>query len=378
MLARFVRMKVIFLALALLASMVVPVFAQSGGGVIVTAQAQKPRTIFDLLFGPSEKKPPAKTPTSSPSVTILAPLAPVVEKAAGAVRVAVFGDSMAIDLSRALERAHADDPNIVVTSYGVSASGFVRDDYFDWNQKLSELIAQNAFDIGVVMIGTNDRQPIGQDNSLTDAWKTAYSERLNRFLSQLRTAGKPVIWVGLPPMQAPTYSAAMARISSLHRAAAFSGGAEFVDIYDRFADENGAYSDYGPDLSGQNALMRKSDGIHLSTAGSDKLAFYVDQALKRFYSGGAVSEEVSDPLDGTDAQKMPRPPYQGLGQIRLLEVAGAVVGLNGTEDKAQDLVGAGVVPAGAGFDINALLKAPKGRADAFGDGVAPESRGPSP
>src|SRR5690606_8912379 len=139
------------------------------------------------------------------------------------------------------------------------------------------------------LIGINDRQPIGNDKPLTDEWKAAYSARLSTFLSQLRAAGKPAIWVGLPPMQASSYSSAMTQISSLHRVASFSGGADFVDIYERFIDEAGNYSSYGPDLNGQNTLMRKSDGIHFSSAGADKLTFYVNQALKQIYRGGTIS-----------------------------------------------------------------------------------------
>ncbi len=342
-------------------------------GTILVAQS-KPKTLWDLLFGGGDqnqkapqKPPPA--PVKSPSVTVMEPAKPEIEKAPDATRLGVLGDSLAIDLTNALERAHADDPNMVVVGYPVNASGFVRDDYFDWNQRLNELLIQDAFDIAVVQIGINDRQPIGKDKPLTDPWKAEYSARLNRFLGQLRAAGKPVIWVGLPPMRQTSYSAAMTQISSLQRLAAFAGGAEFVDIYERFVDENGNYTNYGPDLSGQSVQVRKSDGIHFTRAGADKVAFYIEQSLKRFYRGGTVSLEVSDALVGTDAEHMLRPPFQGLGQIRLLEVAGAVVPLTGVEPKASELVTAEAPKDGLGFDPNELLQAPAGRADAFGVGV---------
>ncbi len=163
----------------------------------------------------------------------------------------------------------------------------------------------------------------------------------------------------------------MTQISSLQRLAAFAGGAEFVDIYERFVDEDGNYSNYGPDLNGQNVQMRKSDGIHFTRAGADKVAFYIGQSLKRFYRGGTVSLEVADALAGTDAEHMLRPPFQGLGQIRLLEVAGAVVPLTGVSPKAAELVTAKAPEQGLGFNADDLLLAPPGRADAFGVGVDP-------
>ena len=373
----------LFLVLGLCAVPLVPVLAQEAP--IVVAQAKKP-TLWDLLFGNSNKKQPeapqqaAPKPKSSPSVTVLEPAKPEIEKSETATRLAVLGDSLASDLASALQRAHAEDPNLVVQERDSGSSGFVRDDYYDWNAHLGKLLAEDAFDIAVVIIGINDRQPIGNDKALSDTWKAEYSARLERFLGQLRVAGKPVIWVGLPPMSKSSYSAAMTQISSLHRLAAFSSGAEFVDIYERFVDEDGNYSSYGPDLNGQNVQVRKSDGIHFTRAGADKLAFYVDQALKRFYRGGSVAYEMADVLAGTDAEHMLRPPFQGLGQMRLLEVAGAVVSLTGAPPKAAELVQASLPTDGGGygFDPELLLLAPEGRADAFGVGVVEDDEDSPP
>src|SRR5690606_20542563 len=272
----------------------------------------------------------------------------------------------------------------IVIGQGVSSSGFVRDDYFDWNGALAEQIAADSFDLAVVIIGINDRQEIRSEGrtypALSDGWVAAYQDRLNRFLGQLRAARKPVIWLGLPPMSRSEYSSAISQISALHRMAAFSGGAEFLDIYDRFLGEDGRYSSYGPDVSGQNALMRKDDGIHFSNAGSDKLAFYISQSIRGFYRGGGVSLAVADPLAGTDAASMLRPPFQGLGQTRLLEVAGAVMPLSRAPSRAGDLVIAKDPGARQdGFSLEQLLEAPMGRVDAFGLGLTPpEPAGEAP
>jgi len=81
---------------------------------------------------------------------------------------------------------------------------------------------------------------------------------------------------------------------------------------------------------------------------------------------------VADALAGTDAALMVRPPYQGLGQVRLLEVAGAVVPLSATPRRASDLVTASATALAAAptesFDMQLLIDAPEGRADAFGVG----------
>ncbi len=377
------RLALLLLIVCTMVQPVVPAVAQSDmGDRFEVAQAEQPRrrTLFDLLFGeepappPSQPAPRQSQPRQSAPSASLPPPKPQVEKAADATRLAVFGDSLAVDLARALERFYEEDPNLVVIGQGVGSSGFVRDDYFDWQKAIEEQIEADSFDLAVVFIGINDRQELVAGNArypaLSDGWNAAYQARLNAFLGKLRAARKPVIWIGLPPMSRSEYSTAISQISAIQKMAAFSGGAEFLDIYDRFLGDDGRYSAYGPDVNGVNALMRKDDGIHLSTAGSDKLAFYVSQAVRTFYRAGGISVAVVDPLAGTDAGAMLRPPFQGQGQIRLLEVAGAVVPLSRVPQRADDLLLATERGGSqAGFSLEQLMQAPKGRVDDFGVGL---------
>lgn len=343
------------------------------------AMAQR-RTLFDLLFGPEEPQapPPEATPDqAAPAAsqpTVSAPVVASIDKNAGATRLLVVGDVMASGLSSALSRLFAEDPNLVVSNKYEGSSGFVRDDYYDWQASIREEIAANSFDMLVVNLGTNDRQPINGAQPLTEEWKQAYLSRLNEFLGQLRAVGKPVVWVGLPPMRNEGYSGAMSEISTLYQLAAVSNGVEFVEIYERFTDENGNYTDFGPDLNGQQTRMRRDEGIFLTEAGSNKVAFYVSQAMRTYYRGGTASIEVADPLEGTDAQVMVRLPFQGQGQIRLLEVAGAVLPLTTDPQRSAELVNArDAEPDAEPFTLKDLVTAPVGRADAFGVGFDAEA-----
>ena len=247
---------------------VAPALVVAQETIEVAQVKKKRRTLMDMLFGDDEpdvvvQQPQEQLLTRQPRVeATLPPAKPAIEKAPGATRLAVFGDSLAADLGKALERFYAEDPNLAVLPMGVGSSGFVRDDFFDWNQAAAEQIAAKSFDLAVVIIGINDRQLITADGesykALTDGWTAEYTRRINDFLNQLRAAGKPVIWIGLPPMSKSEYSTAISQISAIQRLASFSGGAEFLDIYERFIGEDGKYSSYGPDLNGQNARMREA------------------------------------------------------------------------------------------------------------------------
>ena len=60
--------------------------------------------------------------TRSAPVAEAPPPQPKVEKSPTATRLAVFGDSLAIDFAKALDRFYAEDPNLVVIPMAVSAT----------------------------------------------------------------------------------------------------------------------------------------------------------------------------------------------------------------------------------------------------------------
>jgi len=344
------------------------------------AQQPKRRTLFDMLFGGGDQQQPPPPPVvvKPKKAALPPPPKPQTQKAANATRLAVFGDTMAVDLAAALDRFYTDDPNIVVINQGVGNSGLARPDYFDWDKTAVDQVSKNSFDIAVMIVGTNDRQTIRQDGAslkaLTPDWDDVYKSRVAAFVSAVHGANKPLIWVGLPPMAGNDLNTALSDITSIQRLAVFAGGADFLDIYDKFVDDNGDYSATGPDINGNIVKLRKDDGVRLTAAGADKLAFYLSQQLKLYYHGGGdTGLVVADALAGTDAAIMVRPPYQGLGQTRLLEVAGAVIPLSQTPKRASELVTANTAapPAPAGFDMTQMLDAPQGRVDAFGVGKPP-------
>ena len=83
---------------------------------------------------PAGRRAAGAAAVTKPKKAALPPPKPAIEKTADATRLAVFGDSLAVDLAKALERFYAEDPNLVVINQGVGSSGFVRDDFFDWDK----------------------------------------------------------------------------------------------------------------------------------------------------------------------------------------------------------------------------------------------------
>ena len=89
----------------------------------------------------------------------------------------------------------------------------------------------------------------------------------------------PFLWVGMPPFKSSKTMLDMLAFNDIYREAAASAGGEFVDIWDGFVDENGAYMPTGPDINGQPARLRANDGINLARPGKRKVAFYAEKPL---------------------------------------------------------------------------------------------------
>jgi hypothetical protein len=73
----------------------------------------------------------------------------------------------------------------------------------------------------------------------------------------------------------------MLAFNEMYRATATTSGAEFIDIWDGFIDENGAFVTSGPDINGQSVRLRGGDGINFTSAGKRKLAFYGEKPLAK-------------------------------------------------------------------------------------------------
>ncbi len=277
---------------------------------------QKPkkerRGFFEFLFGRKEEPAPApqvkvkrRVPrgaaggvAGAAGGAVLATPEPeaVVEKAENARVVLVVGDFMASALGEGLDEAFAKSPGVRVVARTDGSSGFVREDHYDWPSKIGEIVAQEKPAAVIVVLGSNDRQQMTVDGKkekhLSEAWNAAYRARAKALADNVRAAGVPLMWMGLPSFKTAAMSTDMIALNDIYRDVAQQVGGEFIDIWDGFVDENGAFMPVGPDMNGQRVRLRGSDGINMTRAGKRKMAFYAERPLNKLL-GGATSPSVS-------------------------------------------------------------------------------------
>lgn len=290
------------------------------------AMAQ-PRTLFDMLFGEKKAPPPPKpsipskkTPRSHQQPLKRTPASPrkpsaaqipipipapkhLVEKLEDANNILVLGDFLSSGLADGLMDAFSDNPSVRISNLSNGSSGFVRQDYYNWNQSITTLLEQEKPAAVVMMIGANDRQPISLSgkhlNFQNDEWIDEYHSRVENFIQTIKTAGYPLIWVGQPPYLSHSMSKDMLALNEIYRSTSEKAEAYFVDIWDGFADEDGHALITGLDINGQQAQLRSPDGIGLTTAGKRKLAFYVEKPLRNILS---ATEQADKPAAFTPSE----------------------------------------------------------------------------
>jgi hypothetical protein len=201
----------------------------------------------------------------------------------------------------------------------------------------------------------------------TDQWEAAYIKRIDATIAALKSAGVPVIWVGLPAQRGPKASADMSYLNELYRARAEKAGIVYVDVWDGFVDEQGRFSPQGPDFEGQIRRLRSADGVYFTKAGARKLAHYVEREIDRSENNRAlpVALPIEVPAAGAKA-----------GGPSARPLVGPVIPLtvSATPGAADELLG-GARPAARPVPADPIatrvltkgepIAAPTGRADDF-------------
>ncbi|MGE0628101.1 MAG: GDSL-type esterase/lipase family protein [Hyphomicrobiaceae bacterium] len=221
-------------------------------------------------------------------------------------RAMVIGDGFAEGLLDGLTDAFAAVPKLQLPRKRYSMRALGRTEFDQDLRDIEQAVTREKFHVAIVLLGWLDRSgmraPNGRRLALdSDAWREQYGARIDRLVRTLRTRSVAVYWVGLPVMRRESWNEDVNALNELFRERSTANGARFIDIYSETVDENGEYTDRGPDVSGKVVRLRDSDGVDFTSAGYRKLAFFVERELKRDMT--RARSERSIPLAGGEAEQ---------------------------------------------------------------------------
>jgi hypothetical protein len=293
-------------------------------------------------------------------------------------QILVLGDAIGGGMGAGLQRVSEADGTYQVSLRFNEESGLARPEVYDWAATLPKILASNSYDVIVVMIGANDRQPIRVGDTRhafgSPAWRDAYAANIDALLDLLAGSGARVIWVSQPPMQDPDYDEALKAISALQRERVEARGLTFLDIRGGLLNPDGSFAETAQDDAGDVVRIRGRDGVTFFKAGNNRVGRTVLAAIE---SSAAPAPQVSP---GKSARERPTPQAPLFGQA-LVDGGSYTVSPEGVTANAMLLAAGGldpqsalrtlrsIAPAGSPaerlFRLGDAPQAPRGRADDF-------------
>jgi hypothetical protein len=222
-------------------------------------------------------------------------------------RLQVYGDSIAEGLLAGIVETFAGDTRLQVQRTRHALGGVLRNEFVDEVQTIDGNLSRTPMHVALVMVGLYDRypwRPQGGNRRVSvgsDEWKAEYSRRVDRLMKVFKARNSALYWVGLPVMRRPEFSDDVQMLNEIVRERAYVNGQKFIDVFSQFADENGAFNAYGPEVEGKIRLLREADGIHFTQVGNRKLAHFVERELRRDLNQARSDRSV--PLAGTEVEQ---------------------------------------------------------------------------
>lgn len=254
----------------------------------------------------------------------------------------VVGDEMAEGLAEGLRQTYASEPGIIVKAVTAREVGVISGASTDWGRLIRDALAEKTPSAVIVMFGLNDRQALIDGDRIVEfgdaGWRDIYQTRLDNFLARFGALQARLYWTGLPIMRAQRKTEEANFFSDVFKNRTFTANAHFVDVWEGFVDEEGKYVAIGPDINGNKRRLRKPDGVNFTAAGNRKLAFFVENDLKRdgvtLYNPLIAEIELPQKREGGEAPSggpaAPAPRTKGFAA----DYVGAVVQLSPVPYKA--------------------------------------------
>ncbi len=215
---------------------------------------------------PDTKKP---APETAVTTTTLPPVR--VPTAATPLNVVVAGDSTAKALGDMLKSSVTDIPELSITNYGKVSTGLARSDYFNWGARMQEIVATDAPEVTLFMVGANDGQSILEGDGTVVAqygsaeWEEQYRARIAGIMDLNQGQGRRLIWVGEPNVGNPDIQQAVQTGNRIAQEEAKTRPwVSYFDVAKLVAGPDGNFADYITLPDGTTARCYAGDGVHLS------------------------------------------------------------------------------------------------------------------
>jgi len=212
-------------------------------------------------------------------------------------RVLLVGDSsIQAGLGTKLERRLETYDNVAVDRFGLHSTGIARPDYFDWNEKLAELMDEFHPDLVIAYWGDNDCQGLStKDGEFvahfgTDEWDAEYGRRIQAIVKQIRDHGSHAVIIGMPIMRSKSFSKRIERLNGVVQQATEAAGGYYLPTWDMCADADGKYM-ASVEFQDKTRIIRAGDGIHLSTHGAAYVAYKICEELEKIFKLVPPTEE---------------------------------------------------------------------------------------
>jgi uncharacterized protein len=227
-------------------------------------------------------------------------------------RMQVIGDAMAEGMLAGIVEAFGTDTRVQLNKKPRSLAGLARADADEELKLLEDIASKDAHHISIIMLGVNDRQSIKVGNKQVkfgdDEWRAEYGRRVDRLIKAMKRRSGAVYWVGLPVVGKTEWNDGIQLINDIVRDRAYINSVKYIDAFAGFADENGAFNRYGPDLAGKFQLLRAADGIQFTAVGNRKLAHFPEREIKRDITQARTERSI--PLAGAEPEQRKVAPKQ--------------------------------------------------------------------
>lgn len=221
-------------------------------------------------------------------------------------QVTVIGDTFADGILFGLLESMGADTRLNIQRKLRPVYAIMGGDFESKAVAFEEAIGKEPMNIAIVMMGEDDRVSFRNVEGrrvpvATPEWVAEYSRRIDRLMKAIKRRNGGVYWVGLPNLARVEANEQALVMNETIRERAYLNGFKYIDSAAGFADENGAYSTYGPDLAGKIRVLRERDGVHFTEAGNRKLAHFVEKDLRRDLNQAKSNRNV--PLLGAEAEQ---------------------------------------------------------------------------